>query len=115
MKAHNLKLDDLFFDDVKSGEKTFEIRNNDRDFRVGDFLVLHRSDEGVFAERKLIKDHPSSVWSLHSEKLIESDEWNSDFITAEVTYITDYKQQEGYVALGIKLVDIVDKAEQDDD
>lgn len=29
-----------FFSAVKSGEKTFEIRKNDRDYQVGDILDL---------------------------------------------------------------------------
>lgn len=38
---HQLKCDSKFFEDVASGEKTFEVRKNDRDFRVGDFLALN--------------------------------------------------------------------------
>lgn len=40
MKIHELKLDTFYFDDVKSGLKTFEIRKNDRDYQVGDLLSL---------------------------------------------------------------------------
>ena len=44
MKNHELKLDIRYFDDVKYGKKNFEIRNNDRDFKVGDILELKRFD-----------------------------------------------------------------------
>lgn len=40
MSKHELKLDSKFFDDVKSGKKNFEIRNNDRGFEIGDILEL---------------------------------------------------------------------------
>lgn len=40
MKTHELKLDVIYFDDVKSGKKNFEIRKNDRDYQVGDILEL---------------------------------------------------------------------------
>ncbi|WP_270745219.1 DUF3850 domain-containing protein [Lactococcus petauri] len=40
MKTHELKLDVKYFDDVKNGTKNFEIRKNDRDFKVGDILIL---------------------------------------------------------------------------
>jgi ASC-1-like (ASCH) protein len=37
---HRLKTWPVCFADVKHGAKTFEIRKNDRDFKVGDFLIL---------------------------------------------------------------------------
>lgn len=37
---HELKLNIRYFDDVRSGKKNFEIRRNDRDFKIGDILVL---------------------------------------------------------------------------
>lgn len=40
MKTHELKLDVKYFDEVKDGNKNFEIRKNDRDFKVGDILEL---------------------------------------------------------------------------
>lgn len=38
---HQLKCESKYFEDVASGKKTFEVRNNDRDFCVGDFLALN--------------------------------------------------------------------------
>lgn len=43
-RAHELKTDPEVFDAVSSGAKTHEIRFNDRDFRVGDRLVLLRTE-----------------------------------------------------------------------
>ena len=40
MTIHKLKLDSFYYDDSASGIKTFEIRENDRDFKVGDILEL---------------------------------------------------------------------------
>lgn len=40
MKIHELKTWPVFFEEVSSGAKPFEIRKNDRDFKVGDALVL---------------------------------------------------------------------------
>jgi len=37
---HRLKVWSNFFDDVKSGRKNYEVRYDDRDFQVGDVLVL---------------------------------------------------------------------------
>lgn len=43
MASHVLKTDPKTWDDVASGAKTHEIRLNDRDYQVGDELVLRKT------------------------------------------------------------------------
>lgn len=40
MRTHELKIWPRYFDDVLSGAKRYEVRINDRDYKVGDRLVL---------------------------------------------------------------------------
>jgi len=40
MKRHELKIVDPYIDDVWEKRKTFEVRKNDRDFNVGDLILL---------------------------------------------------------------------------
>jgi hypothetical protein len=40
VKIHELKIIPHYFEKVLSGEKTFELRKNDRDFQVDDVLIL---------------------------------------------------------------------------
>lgn len=42
---HQLKQASFYFEDVISGKKTFEVRKNDRDFKVGDLLALNELNE----------------------------------------------------------------------
>lgn len=39
-QVHRLKIWPPFFDAIQTGEKSFEIRENDRGFQQGDYLVL---------------------------------------------------------------------------
>ena len=42
---HALKIKKRFFEPVNLGYKQFEVRLNDRDYKVGDFLALNEVDE----------------------------------------------------------------------
>lgn len=44
MKTHRLKCWPEFFEAILTGKKRFEARKNDRDFRVGDRLLLMEWD-----------------------------------------------------------------------
>ena len=47
---HQLKIESQFFEEIVKGEKTFEVRENDRDFQKGDYLGLNE-----------ITSHPCNV------------------------------------------------------
>lgn len=79
-KVHELKIEPIYFKDVKSGLKKFEIRKNDRDYQVGDVVALHEYD-------------PSGAESTGNS------------LRTRITYLTDYAQQDGYVVLGIEPVE----------
>lgn len=46
---HTLKTWPEPFDAISRGLKTYEIRRNDRDFKVGDVLILHEWDPSIKA------------------------------------------------------------------
>ena len=53
--VHELKIMPEFYEAVLCGDKTFEIRKNDRGFIVGDFLVLKEWDGENFTGRTVTK------------------------------------------------------------
>lgn len=53
---HALKTLPEYFEAVRKGDKTFEIRKDDRDFRVGDYLALNEWDGEKYTGRsQLVK------------------------------------------------------------
>lgn len=78
---HELKCRPEYFNRVCIGQKTFEVRKNDRNFQVGDVLILKEYS-------------PEKGWPDHGSYSI---------CRAKIVYIETYAQQEGYVVLGIEL------------
>lgn len=54
-KVHDVKLGATFFDDVKTGRKTFELQKNDRGYKEGDTIVLHEYKNGATTGRTITK------------------------------------------------------------
>lgn len=76
-KIHCLKVTPEFFPALVCGDKTFEVRLNDRDFNVGDLLVLQEWDQTYTREA----------------------------VTKQVTYVLHggrFGLQEGHVVMGLK-------------
>lgn len=81
MKTHDLKLSIEFCDAVLSGEKTFEVRKNDRGFQTGDLIRFIPTDG-------TIREHAKHEISGHTYK---------------ITYILNgWGIKNGYVVLGIR-------------
>ena len=81
MKTHDLKLNIEFCDAVLSGEKTFEVRKNDRGFQTGDLIRFIPTDG-------TIREHAKHEISGHTYK---------------ITYILNgWGIKNGYVVLGIR-------------
>lgn len=54
-KVHDVKLGATFFEYVKTGRKTFELRKNDRGYKEGDTIVLHEYKDGATTGRTITK------------------------------------------------------------
>lgn len=75
-REHRLKTWPEFFVALLSGAKTFEIRTNERDFRVGDVLILVEYDP-------------------------ETAQFSGRELRRVITYITDWEQVHGHVVMAI--------------
>lgn len=90
MKTHKIKLLLNFCDDVLSGRKSFEIRENDRGYQTGDHIKFIPNNNTY----PFISEHPIT---------------NKEY---EITYVLNgWGLKNGYVAFGIKEVEEKEKFE----
>lgn len=81
MATHELKILPTYFDAVKSGDKTFEIRyNGDRGFQKGDIVVLKKNS-----------GNPSGPHYFESIRVL-------------ITYVTAFHQQSDWVVFAFKVI-----------
>lgn len=57
MKRHILKLESLFWQSVVTGEKTAEVRLNDRDYQKGDIIIFQNIDHPEILSQEFIITH----------------------------------------------------------
>lgn len=94
---HQLKCEEKYFKDACYGKKTFEVRKNDRDFHVGDYLALNEitstpcNDKGEKRETGR-----SALFHVH-------------YLLDDPSYV-----KEGYVIMGIEacMVDLIGIADE---
>lgn len=81
---HTLKTTPKYFTDATNKEKTFEVRKNDRDFRVCDYIALNEWRDGT------VDNFPQGYTGRSA--------------LFRISYILDNPDycKEGYVILGIK-------------
>lgn len=76
--VHELKINTVYFEYVLNGEKTFEIRKNDRKYKVGDCIILNEWDE-------------------------QFKNYTGRQIYGKIKYITDFMQLPDYVVFSFDL------------
>ena len=87
---HELKILPHFFTDVISGEKTFEIRKNDRPFHKGDLLALNEYD----ADRKCYTGNSCLVYIDYI--MNDSDYVKKDMVVMAIKPCTVYRHTEPF-------------------
>lgn len=82
---HQLKIQSEYFKKIVAGEKTFEVRKNDRDFHVGDYLGLNE-----------ITDHACNSQGERKE--------TGNFVLVKVLHVFFSSEflKDGYVILSIR-------------
>lgn len=85
---HVLKLESKYYDASLTNAKTFEIRQNDRDFKVGDIIKLVEVNPELRNESNPV----GSTGRAHYRKIT--------YIFDDMAYLRD-----GYVCLGLTLCD----------
>lgn len=89
MKLHELKIKTTYYSEVAKGNKTFELRKNDRDYQVGDLIHF------VNTKGEEIK------WTYQDGNLV-SGQYNLYQITYVLKDVPEYGLDKDYCILGIK-------------
>lgn len=89
---HQLKIKSKYFSDIVSGKKQFELRFNDRDYRVGDYIALNELNATM-------------------------DGYSRRSVLAKIDYILDHSDmpeaiKENWVIIGFTVCDIVEPEEK---
>ena len=83
--VHNLKIKEMYADEVLSGRKTFEVRKDDRGYAVGDKIKFS------------VINNASSVW------YVSHDLSQKEYVITYILRNTEYVKK-GYAVLAIKEV-----------
>lgn len=105
MVIHNLKLRDEYVDDVMFKIKTFELRKNDRDYKVGDYIHFIKIDGSEFGFSYPTDESGTVCW--RDDNLPN----NLFKITYILENVPEYGLEKGYCILGIKRVHIQEEVE----
>ena len=81
---HELKCWPYFYQQIRDGLKTFEIRFDDRGYRTGDILYIREYDKNV-------------------------EQYTTHELYRRITYISDFQQQPGYVVLALEVYPLPDQ------
>lgn len=76
LREHILKILPEYYDAVVGGKKTFEIRKNDRDYQIGDWIKLLEYD---------------------------GEKFTGNFVNVHISYITSYEQKDDYVVFSFEM------------
>ena len=92
--THELKIKTGYFEAVKSGLKNFEIRKNDRNFKVGDYVILkewyHARFTGREVKRKITYIYfGSGTYGLSEEYCILGLEYCSRDVPDHVEFVAE--------------------------
>ncbi len=114
-KTHELKLKPIYFDMIKSGEKTLEGRLNDekrKAFQIGDFITFYKEPEkiekisSVILDKFLFKTFDEMAQKINKRDLGFESKTKEEIVE---TYRTFYSQQDelkyGVVVFKVKVLD----------
>ncbi|MEC0329184.1 DUF3850 domain-containing protein [Paenibacillus macerans] len=84
---HHLKINTEFFEPVLRQDKSFEIRKNDRNYLIGDLIILNE-------------------WEPSKKQ------YTGRKVKGVITYITDFEQKDNYVVFSFKLINDLSELEK---
>jgi ParB family chromosome partitioning protein len=93
MQFHKLKTQNPYFKQTWMKNKTFEVRKNDRDFQVGDFVILMYYNA----------QNPTNDLQISNQL---KDCWHDHYIVGKITFLLDDPMycKENYVIFNLEIL-----------
>ena len=96
MKLHELKIKAKYYLDIVSGAKTFEIRKDDRDYKVGDLIKFNVIQTEEDKENECFQYHIIPLYLSGEDKVFR--------ITYILRNVPEYGLDKNYCILGIRML-----------
>ena len=88
-QVHELKTWPSYFNEVKAGRKTFEVRQNDRNFESGDVLVLREFHPGT-------QEYTGRELAFKAGYILHGDQFGIEAGTCVIALIPSKEATEAY-------------------
>lgn len=88
---HYLKTWPCYFEETLNGFKRFEVRKNDRGFKIGDLVQLQEWDPDYREAIELTGEGIFDIVGRYTGRILER----------RIIYITDFAQRDGWVVMSL--------------
>lgn len=104
---HSVKCSSNYFLDLLSGRKTFELRFNDRDYKVGDYLAVNETKHFAHSDDEISSTSDNTVKTLPDSPESEM-AYSGRCLLYKITYVLKDAKflVPGMVALGLKRMEL---------
>lgn len=105
---HQLKIESKYFEQIRTGVKTFELRKNDRNYHIGDYLGLNEITNVAVNTKGERKETGRFILARVLNVFSDSTYLEPDYVILSISTCTIYESTRQYAT-------VYDETEHDED